>query len=74
VPHNHPNRTPEAVVEKVLHLRCEYHLGPIRIVWYPERYHGVKIVDAGVAWDRPNSWLNYRLRGSPNFVRHLAFV
>lgn len=48
VPHNHPNRTPEAVTEKVLHLRRDYHLGPIRIVWYLERYHGLKISDAGV--------------------------
>ena len=48
VPHNHPNRTPEAVKEKVLHLRRDYHLGPIRIVWYLERYHGLKISDAGV--------------------------
>jgi hypothetical protein len=31
-----------------LHLRKEYHLGPIRIVWYLERYHGLKILDAGV--------------------------
>ncbi len=28
VPHNHPNRTPEAVTEKVLHLRRDYQLGP----------------------------------------------
>lgn len=48
VPHNHPNRTPEAVAEKVLRLRREHHLGPIRIVWYLERYHGLKISDAGV--------------------------
>ena len=48
VPHNHPNRTPEAVTQKVLHLRRDYHLGPIRIVWYLERYHGLKISDAGV--------------------------
>jgi transposase InsO family protein len=35
-------------VEKVIHLRRKYHLGPIRIVWYLERYHGIKISDAGV--------------------------
>jgi transposase len=33
VPHNHPNKTPDEVVEKVLHLRSQYHLGPMRIVW-----------------------------------------
>ncbi|MDA9976320.1 helix-turn-helix domain-containing protein, partial [Alphaproteobacteria bacterium] len=36
VPHNHPNKTPMAIVEKVLHLRRKYHLGPMRIVWYLE--------------------------------------
>jgi len=35
-------------VDKVLHLRRTYHLGPIRIVWYLERYHGIEISDAGV--------------------------
>ena len=48
VPHNHPNKTPDAVAQKVLHLRKNYHLGPIRIDWYLERYHGLKISDAGV--------------------------
>jgi transposase InsO family protein len=48
VPHKHPNKTPDEVVEKVLHLRSQYHLGPMRIVWYLARYHGIKISDAGV--------------------------
>jgi transposase len=47
-PVNPKLRTPPEVVEKVLHLRRTYHLGPIRIVWYLERYHGIKISDAGV--------------------------
>ena len=34
------------VVEKVLHLRQVYHLGPIRIVWYLARYHDIKISGA----------------------------
>ena len=59
VPHNHPNRTPEAVTQKVLHLRRDYHLGPIRIVWYLERYHGLKISDAGVY-----PWASRRLRNN----------
>ena len=48
VPHNHPNKTPPEVTEKVLHRRRKYHLGPIRIVWYLECYHGINISDAGV--------------------------
>jgi transposase InsO family protein len=47
-PKNPANRTPLEIVEKVLHLRRTYHLGPIRIVWYLARYHNIKISDAGV--------------------------
>jgi transposase InsO family protein len=31
------------VVEKVVHLRRKYHLGPQRITWYLERYHGITL-------------------------------
>jgi hypothetical protein len=34
-------------VEQILHLRRTY-LGPIRIVWYLERYHGIRVCDATV--------------------------
>ena len=47
-PYNPRLRTPPEIVEKVLHLRRTYHLGPIRIVWYLERYHGITICDATV--------------------------
>ena len=47
-PYNPRLRTPPDIVEKVLHLRRTYHLGPIRIVWYLERYHGITISKAGV--------------------------
>ncbi len=46
--HNHPNRTPDEVVEKILHLRRTYPMGPIRIVWYLERDHDIKTSDATV--------------------------
>lgn len=48
IPKNPANQTAPEVVEKVLHLRQTYHLGPIRIVWYLARYHDIKISDAGV--------------------------
>ena len=48
IPKNPANRTAPEIVEKVLHLRQTYHLGPMRIVWYLERYHAIKISDAGV--------------------------
>jgi transposase InsO family protein len=47
-PHNHPNKTPKEVEEKVLYLRKTYHLGPERIVWYLARYHEIKVSVAGV--------------------------
>ena len=47
-PRNPANRTAPQIVEKVLHLRQTYHLGPIRIVWYLARYHDIKISGAGV--------------------------
>ena len=37
---SHPRQIPPAYVEKILHLRLQYHLGPQRITWYLERYHG----------------------------------
>jgi transposase len=38
-----PNQLSDETVEKILHLRKTYHLGPERIMWYLERYHGTKI-------------------------------
>jgi transposase InsO family protein len=39
---SHPRQLPPEVIEKILHLRRTYHLGPQRITWYLERYHGVE--------------------------------
>lgn len=38
IPKNLANRTPPEIVEKVLHLRSNDHLGSIRIVWYDRRW------------------------------------
>jgi transposase InsO family protein len=46
--HNYPNKTPDEVVEKILHLRRTYHMGPIRIVWYLQRYLDIETSDATV--------------------------
>jgi len=42
IPKWHANRTPPEREDKVLYPRRKYHLGPIRIVWYLERYHGIQ--------------------------------
>jgi hypothetical protein len=46
--HNHPKKTPDEVIEKILYLRRTYHMGPIRIVWYLQRYHDIQTSDATV--------------------------
>ncbi len=40
-PKNPANQTAPEIVEKVLHLRKTYQLGPTRIVWYLARYHAI---------------------------------
>ena len=47
-PKNPRLRTPPEIEGKILHLRKTYHLGPIRIAWYLDRYHGIRISDSGV--------------------------
>ena len=47
-PENPKLRTPTHIEEKVLHLRKTYHLGQLRIAWYLERYHKIKIAPSPV--------------------------
>jgi transposase len=47
-PKNPRLRTPPEIVDKIIYLRTTYHLGSIRIAWYLDRYHGIKISDSGV--------------------------
>lgn len=42
IPKTHPNQTPKEVIDKILELRRTYGLGPQRISWYLDRYHGMK--------------------------------
>jgi transposase InsO family protein len=42
VARSHPRQIPPEYVEKIIHLRTKYHLGPQRIAWYLERYHDFK--------------------------------
>ncbi len=42
IAHNHPKSLKQDVVDQILELRQTYKLGPERITWYLERYHGIK--------------------------------
>ena len=39
---SHPRQLSPDAVEKIIELRKAYHLGPERITWYLERYHGIR--------------------------------
>lgn len=43
IAYRHPRKTSSEVVEKILELRTEYQLGALRITYYLNRYHGIKI-------------------------------
>jgi transposase InsO family protein len=64
IPKNPKNRTPPEIVEKVLHLRKTYHLGPMGIVWYLARDHDIKISGAGVSRILKRNGLNRLPRGT----------
>ena len=48
VAHNHPNKISQEVIDKAIELRTSYQLGSIRITWYLERYHNIKISESSV--------------------------
>jgi hypothetical protein len=47
-PENPSLRIPPEIEEKILYLRKTYHLGQLRISWFLERYHGIKVSSGGV--------------------------
>jgi len=46
---NHPKKISKEVIDKILELRKDYHLGPERIKWYLERYHGINVSESSVS-------------------------
>jgi transposase InsO family protein len=47
-PENPRLRIAAPIQEKIFHLRKTYHFGPVRISWYLERYHGLKVSQGGI--------------------------
>ena len=70
IPKSHANRTPPEREENVLYLFRKYHLGPMRIVWYLERYHDIKISEATVSRKLRRNGLNCLPRGTPTRKVH----
>src|SRR5512134_1160846 len=49
IAYRHPHRTSPDVVEKILTIRAEYQFGALRIMYYLDRYHGIKISESTVS-------------------------
>jgi len=47
-PENPKIRIAPEIEEKIIHLRTTYYLGQLRISWYLQRYHGIKVSPGGV--------------------------
>src|SRR6185295_10174069 len=64
-----PTITHPDVVEKIIHLRQQYHFGPLKIRMYLKRYHDVDISASGV-WRILKRLNMNRLPASQRYKRH----
>ena len=46
--YSHPKKIPAEIAAKILQIRRSYQLGPERIKWYLERYHGIQVSESSV--------------------------
>ena len=49
IAYHHPRRTSTEIVEKILTIRAEHQIGALRIRYYLDRYHGIKISESTVS-------------------------
>jgi hypothetical protein len=49
VTNSHPRKISSSTIEKILKMRKEYQMGPKIIMWYLERYHGIKVSQSSVS-------------------------
>ncbi len=68
-PHHSPTATKGEVVERIVHLRQNYHFGPARIAMYLKRYHDVEISSSGV-WRVLHRLGLGRLPANQRYQRH----
>ncbi len=66
----HPRNLSEDVVDKILHIRRSYQLGPVRIMWYLERYHGINISESSVYRVLKRHKLNRLAKTAPRRAIH----
>lgn len=64
-PQNPKIRVSKPIEDKIIYIRKNYHFGALKISWYLERYHGIKVSSGGVQGVLKRNGLN-RL---PDFAR-----
>jgi len=70
IAHSHPRKLSQDVVDKILHIRRSYQLGPVRIMWYLERYHGINISESSVYRTLKKNKLNCLPKTAPRRAIH----
>ncbi|WP_395168580.1 hypothetical protein ACGP04_06195 [Piscirickettsia salmonis] len=65
----------KAIEEKIVYLRTTYHFGPLKISWYLERFHDIKVSRSGCYYILLRNRLNrlpenIRKRSMPQFKRY----
>ena len=70
VAYSHPKKIPIQVAEKILQIRRDYQLGPERIMWYLERYHGISVSESTVYRILARNGLNRLAKTAPRRALH----
>ncbi|MCH8837906.1 MAG: IS481 family transposase [Candidatus Marinimicrobia bacterium] len=70
VAYSHPKKIPIQVAEKILQIRRAYQLGPERIMWYLERYHGISVSESTVYRILARNGLNRLAKTAPRRALH----
>ena len=70
VAHNHPRKSSPEVVDKILELRREYQIGALRITYYLDRYHGIKISESTVTRVLKSHGVNRLPKTAPRRALH----
>jgi transposase InsO family protein len=70
IAYGHPRKTAPEVVAKILELRSAYQIGALRIAFYLERYHGIKISESTVTRVLRAHGMNLLPKNAPKRALH----
>jgi transposase len=68
--YSHPRKTAPEVVGKILELRSTYQIGALRIAFYLDRYHGIKISESTVTRVLRTHGVNKLPKSAPKRALH----